>query len=183
MACLILGMNLPNYNKTYKDQMLQQLHFHFWLRRKVKQPVYQSPLHQLAAQFQFADGSNNVVGYIPTTDHAIETLSVNLLIGENPTINEVMPEPYDKEERSIPAYNPHNDYGLDDFDEDYIGHGGSREGVNDETSHYNGMESDPLKVVIAGLFHRYSVVQIEIHVKMMPLMLAIGPELQSPNLG
>ncbi|KAK4839480.1 hypothetical protein QYF36_022272 [Acer negundo] len=56
-----------------------------------------------------------------------------------------MPEPYDKEERSIPAYNPHNDYGLDDFDKDYIGHGGSREGVNDETSHYNGMESDPSK--------------------------------------
>ncbi|KAI9201349.1 hypothetical protein LWI28_022030 [Acer negundo] len=107
------------------------------------QPIYQSFLHQLAAQFQSAGGSNNVVGYIPTTDHAIETPSVNPLIGENPTINEVMPEPYDEDERTIPDYNPHNDYGLDDFDEDYIGHGESRKGVNDEKTHYDGMESNP----------------------------------------
>ncbi|KAK4852565.1 hypothetical protein QYF36_025062 [Acer negundo] len=96
--------------------------------------------------FQSVGGSSNVVGYIPTTDHAIETPSVNPLIGENPTINEVMPEPYDEDERTIPDYNPHNDYGLDDFDEDYIGHGESREGVNDEKTHYDGMESNPSEV-------------------------------------
>ncbi|TXG63708.1 hypothetical protein EZV62_010702 [Acer yangbiense] len=53
-----------------------------------------------------------------------------------------MPEPYNEDERSIPDYNPHSEYGLDDFDEDYIGHGGSCEGVNDELAHYHGMDSD-----------------------------------------
>ncbi|KAK0607983.1 hypothetical protein LWI29_023554 [Acer saccharum] len=48
-----------------------------------------------------------------------------------------------EDERSIPDYNPHTDYGLDDFDEDYNGHSGSREGVNDDPAHYDGMESDP----------------------------------------
>ena len=101
------------------------------------QPVYQSFLQQLAAQFQSAGGSNNVMGSIPTTP------SVNHVISEGPTINEVMPEPCDEDDRSIPDYNPHTEYGLDDFDEDYIGHGGSREGVNDEPGHYDGMDSDP----------------------------------------
>ncbi|KAK4837032.1 hypothetical protein QYF36_002259 [Acer negundo] len=110
------------------------------------QPVYQSFLHQLTAQFQSVGGSNNVVGSIPTIDHAIETPSVNLVIAEDPTINEVMPVHYDEDENSIPDYNPYSEYGLDDFNKDYIGHGGSCEGVNDETTHYDGMESDPFEV-------------------------------------
>ncbi|KAK0578839.1 hypothetical protein LWI29_017011 [Acer saccharum] len=104
------------------------------------QPVYQNFLQQLAAQFQSTDGSNNVVGSIPTTNHAVETLSVNPIIYEDPTINEVMPGRYNEDERLI---NPHTDYGLDDFDEDYNGDGGSREGVNDDPAHYDGMDSDP----------------------------------------
>ncbi|KAK0574515.1 hypothetical protein LWI29_024849 [Acer saccharum] len=54
-----------------------------------------------------------------------------------------MAKPYNKDGRLIPQYNPHNEYGLDDFNEDYIGHGGSREGVNDKPAHYHGMDSDP----------------------------------------
>ncbi|KAK4848223.1 hypothetical protein QYF36_010517 [Acer negundo] len=94
------------------------------------QPVYQSFLHQFAAQFQSSGGSNNVLGYIPTTDHAIETPSVNPLI--------------------------------DDFDEDYIGHGGSREGVNYETTHYDGMESDPSEVSGRSLKPKEIVVDIQV---------------------
>ncbi|KAK0572686.1 hypothetical protein LWI29_035455 [Acer saccharum] len=107
------------------------------------QPIYQSFRQQLAAQFQSAGGSNNVVGSIPTTNHAVETPSVNPIIYEDPTINEVMLGRCNEDERSIPDYNPHTDYGLDDFDEDYNGHSGSREGVNNDPAHYDGMESDP----------------------------------------
>ncbi|TXG46823.1 hypothetical protein EZV62_026117 [Acer yangbiense] len=107
------------------------------------QPIYQSFRQQLAAQFQSAGGSNNVVGSIPTTNHAVETPSVNPIIYEDPTINEVMPGRCNEDERSIPDYNPHTDYGLDDFDEDYNGDSGSREGVNDNPAHYDGMDSDP----------------------------------------
>ncbi|KAI9176344.1 hypothetical protein LWI28_001672 [Acer negundo] len=106
------------------------------------QSVYQSFLQQLTVQFQSAGGSNNVVGSIPTTDHAVENPSVNPIISKDPIINEVMLEPYNKDKRSIPDYNPHSDYGLDDFDEDYIDHSGSHEGVNDEPTHYDGMESN-----------------------------------------
>ncbi|TXG60737.1 hypothetical protein EZV62_012100 [Acer yangbiense] len=109
------------------------------------QPIYQSFRQQLAAQFQSASGSNNVIGSIPTTNHVVETPSVNPIIYEDPTINEVMPRRCNKDERSIPDYNPHTDYGLDDFDEDYNGDGGSREGVNDDPAHYDGMDSDPLE--------------------------------------
>ncbi|TXG48290.1 hypothetical protein EZV62_027584 [Acer yangbiense] len=104
------------------------------------QPVYQNFLQQLAAQFQSAGGSNNVMGSIPTTNHAVETPSVNPIIYEDPTINEVMPGRYNEDERLI---NPHIDYGLDDFDKDYNCDGGSREGVNDDLAHYDGMDSDP----------------------------------------
>ncbi|KAK2655458.1 hypothetical protein Ddye_008510 [Dipteronia dyeriana] len=37
-------------------------------------------------------------------------------------------------------------------------------------------------VVVVGLFHHCLLVQVEIHLKMMALMFAIGPKLQSPNL-
>ncbi|KAK4836456.1 hypothetical protein QYF36_023345 [Acer negundo] len=77
------------------------------------QPIYQTFLQQLAAQFPSVGGSNNVLGSIPTTDP------------------------------SIPEYNPHSEYGLNDFNEDYIGHSGSREGVNDEPAPYHGMGSNP----------------------------------------
>ncbi|KAK3221293.1 hypothetical protein Dsin_008318 [Dipteronia sinensis] len=107
------------------------------------QPVYQSFLQQLAAQFQSGGGSNNVLASIPTTDHAFEIPSVNPVISDDPTINEVLAEPYNEDERSIPEYNPHSEYGLDDFDEDCIGHSGSRDGMNDEPAHYHGMGSDP----------------------------------------
>ncbi|KAK3219531.1 hypothetical protein Dsin_013501 [Dipteronia sinensis] len=98
---------------------------------------------QLATPFQSGGGSNNVLGSTPTTGHAFEIPSVNPVISEDPTINAVLVEPYNEDERSIPEYNPHSEYGLDDFDEDYIGDGGSREGMNDEPSHYHGMGSDP----------------------------------------
>ncbi|KAK0578920.1 hypothetical protein LWI29_018365 [Acer saccharum] len=107
------------------------------------QPIYQSFLQQLAAQFQSAGGSNNVVGSIPTTNHAVETPSVNPIIYEDPTINEVMQGRYIEDERSILEYNPHTDYELDDFDEDYNGDSGSREGVNDDPAYNDGMDLDP----------------------------------------
>ncbi|KAK4857578.1 hypothetical protein QYF36_002974 [Acer negundo] len=88
-------------------------------------------------------GSNNVLGSIPTTDHAFKISSVNPIIFEDPTINEVVAKSYNEDERSIPEYNPYSEYGLDHFDEAYIGHGGSREGVNDEPAHYHRMGSDP----------------------------------------
>ena len=117
---------------------------------RTDQPVYESFLQQLAAQFQSAGGSNNVVGSIPTTDHAIETPSVNPIICEDLNINEAMLERYNDDERSIPDYNPHSDYGLDDFDEDYSGHDGSREGVNDEPVDYDGMDTDPSRGGCSG---------------------------------
>ncbi|KAK2655534.1 hypothetical protein Ddye_008586 [Dipteronia dyeriana] len=52
---------------------------------------------------------------------------------KDPTINE--------DESLIPEYNSHSEYGLEDFDEDYISDGGSREGVNDEETYHHGMIS------------------------------------------
>ncbi|KAK2641338.1 hypothetical protein Ddye_023101 [Dipteronia dyeriana] len=98
------------------------------------QPVFQSFVQQLTAQFQSGGGSNNVFGSIPTTDNVFETPIGNLVIFEDPTINE--------DESSIPEYNSHSEYGLEDFDEDYIGDGRSREGVNDEATYHHGMSSD-----------------------------------------
>ncbi|KAK2643814.1 hypothetical protein Ddye_019009 [Dipteronia dyeriana] len=89
------------------------------------QPVFQSFVQQLTAQFQSGGGSNNVFGSIPTADN---------VFGSIPTINE--------DESSILEYNSHSEYGLEDFDEDYIGDGGSREGVNDEATYHHGMSSD-----------------------------------------
>ncbi|KAK2663450.1 hypothetical protein Ddye_002024 [Dipteronia dyeriana] len=94
--------------------------------------VYQSFVQQLTAQFQSGGGSNNVLGSIPTTDHVFQTPTGNPVIFEDPTINEVLAEPYNKDESSIPEYNSYSEYGLEDFDEDYIGDVGSCEGVNDE---------------------------------------------------
>ncbi|KAK3189684.1 hypothetical protein Dsin_029245 [Dipteronia sinensis] len=99
--------------------------------------------HVPEVYFQFGGGSNNVLASIPITDNAFEILSVNPVISEDPTINEVLAEPYNEDERSILEYNPHSEYGLDDFDEDCISHRGSREGVNDESPHYHVMGSDP----------------------------------------
>ncbi|KAK2663136.1 hypothetical protein Ddye_001710 [Dipteronia dyeriana] len=90
------------------------------------QPVYQSFVQQLTAQFQSGGGSNNVFGSIPTTDNVFETPIGNPVIFEDPKINE--------DESWIPEYNSHSEYGLQDFDEDYIGDGGSRKGVNYEGS-------------------------------------------------
>ncbi|KAK2638943.1 hypothetical protein Ddye_026738 [Dipteronia dyeriana] len=89
------------------------------------QPVFQSYVQQLTAQFQSGGGSNNVFGSIPTTDN---------VFGSIPIIND--------DESSIPEYNSHSEYGLEDFDEDYIGDGGSCDGVNDETTYHHGMSSD-----------------------------------------
>ncbi|TXG69382.1 hypothetical protein EZV62_004317 [Acer yangbiense] len=69
---------------------------------------------------------------------------MNPIILEDQTIDEVVKEPYNEDDRSIPEYNPHSEYGLDDFNEDYIRHSGSREGVNDEPAHDHGMGSDPI---------------------------------------
>ena len=102
------------------------------------QPIYQTFLQQLAAQFPSVGGSNNVCGSIPTTNPSFDQ-TVNPIIREDQTVDEVVAEPYNQDGRSIPEYNPHSEYGLDDFNEDYIGHSGSREGVND------GMDSDPSK--------------------------------------
>ncbi|KAK3219478.1 hypothetical protein Dsin_013448 [Dipteronia sinensis] len=79
------------------------------------QPVCQSILQQLVVQFQSAGGSNNIWGSIPTTDSTFEIPSVNPVISED---------------------------GLDDFDKDYISPDGSREGMNDEAAHCQGMSSD-----------------------------------------
>ncbi|KAK2662228.1 hypothetical protein Ddye_000802 [Dipteronia dyeriana] len=49
-----------------------------------------------------------------------------------------------EDESSIPEYNSHNEYGLEDFAEDYIGDGGSRRGVNDEATYHHGMSSDSI---------------------------------------
>ncbi|KAK2652635.1 hypothetical protein Ddye_012491 [Dipteronia dyeriana] len=94
------------------------------------------------AQFQSGGGSNNGLGFIPTTDHVFQTLTGNPIIFEDPTIHEVLTEPYNEDESSIPEYNFHSEYGLEDFDEDYIGDGGSREGVNNEAAYHHGMSSD-----------------------------------------
>ncbi|KAK2634566.1 hypothetical protein Ddye_029358 [Dipteronia dyeriana] len=85
-------------------------------------------------KFQSSGGSNNVFGSIPTTGNAFETPIGKTIIFKDPTINE--------DESSIPEYNSHSEYGLEDFDEDYIGDGGSREGVNDEATYHHGMSSD-----------------------------------------
>ncbi|KAI9195578.1 hypothetical protein LWI28_016252 [Acer negundo] len=101
-------------------------------------PIYQTFLHQLAAQFPSVNGSNNVWGSIPITDPSFDQ-TVNPIIPENQTIDEVVAEPYNEDERSITEYNPHSEYRLDDFDKDYIGHSGSRDGVNNEPAHHHGM--------------------------------------------
>ncbi|KAI9169648.1 hypothetical protein LWI28_015515 [Acer negundo] len=106
------------------------------------QPIYQTFLQQLAAQISSVGGSNNVLGSIPTTDPSFDQI-VNPIIPEDQTIDEVVTEPYNEDDRSILEYNPHSEYGLDDFDEDYIGHSGSREGVNDEPAPHHGIGSDP----------------------------------------
>ncbi|TXG52692.1 hypothetical protein EZV62_021861 [Acer yangbiense] len=106
------------------------------------QPIYQTFSQQLAAQFPSAGGSNNVWGSIPTTDPSFDQ-TVNPIILEDQTIDEVVEEPYNEDDRSIPEYIPHSEYGLDDFNEDYIRHSGSREGVNDEPAYDHGMGSDP----------------------------------------
>ncbi|KAK2648636.1 hypothetical protein Ddye_016125 [Dipteronia dyeriana] len=77
----------------------------------------------------------------------------------DPTINEFLAEPYNEDKSSIPEYNSHSEYGLEDFDEDYIGDGESREGVNDEATYHHGMSSnstdggrrESVPPVIAGL--------------------------------
>ncbi|KAI9194845.1 hypothetical protein LWI28_009609 [Acer negundo] len=112
---------IPNTTQTYLSKLLQQL----------------------VAQFQFIGGSNNVWGSIPTTYPAFEIPSVNPIISKDPTINEVVAKPYNEDERSILEYNPNSEYGINDFDEDCIGHGRSLEGDNDEPAHYNGIGSDP----------------------------------------
>ncbi|KAI9161435.1 hypothetical protein LWI28_017405 [Acer negundo] len=99
-------------------------------------------LQQLSAQFPSVGGSNTVLGSIPTTDPSFDQ-TVNPIIPEDQTIDEVVTEPYNEDDRSIPEYNPHSEYGLDDFNEDYIGRSGSREGVNDEPTPYHGMGSNP----------------------------------------
>ncbi|KAK4842356.1 hypothetical protein QYF36_020054 [Acer negundo] len=104
------------------------------------QPIYQTFLQQLAAQISSVGGSNNVLGSIPTTDPSFDQI-VNPIIPEDQTIDEVVTEPYNEDDRSILEYNPHSEYGLDDFDEDYIGHSGSREGVNDEPAPHHGIVS------------------------------------------
>ncbi|KAK2638396.1 hypothetical protein Ddye_026191 [Dipteronia dyeriana] len=91
-------------------------------------------VQQLTAQFQCGGGSNNVLGSIPTTDNVFQTLIGNPDIFEDPTINE--------DESSIPEYNSHSKYGLDNFNEDYIGDGGSPEGVNDEATYHHGISSN-----------------------------------------
>ncbi|TXG69643.1 hypothetical protein EZV62_004578 [Acer yangbiense] len=106
------------------------------------QPIYQTFLQQLAAQFPSTGGSNNVWGSIPTIDPSYDQ-TVNPIILEDQTIDEVVEEPYNEDDISILEYNPHSEYGLDDFNEDYIHHSGSREGVNDEPTHDHGMGSDP----------------------------------------
>ncbi|KAK0600283.1 hypothetical protein LWI29_013364 [Acer saccharum] len=106
--------------------------------------------------------------------------TVNPIILEDQTINEVVEEPYNEDDRSIPEYNPHSEYGLDDFNEDYIRHSGSREGVNDELAHDHGMGSDPTD---GGGCTWFLLVQVEINFKMMALMLPICPEMQFPDLG
>ncbi|KAK3198373.1 hypothetical protein Dsin_021788 [Dipteronia sinensis] len=94
------------------------------------QPVYQTLLHQLEARFQSAGGSNNIWGIIPTTDPTFEIPSVNPVISEDQTIDDVVADPYNEDDKSIPEYNSHSQYGLD-------------EAVNDEPAHYHGMSSDP----------------------------------------
>ncbi|KAK0606826.1 hypothetical protein LWI29_004849 [Acer saccharum] len=106
------------------------------------QPIYQTFSQQLAAQFPSGGGSNNVWGSIPTTNPSFDQ-TMNPIIVEDQTIDEVVEEPYNEDDRSIPEYNPHSEYGLDDFNEDYNGDGGSREGVNDEAAHHHGMDSNP----------------------------------------
>ncbi|TXG68965.1 hypothetical protein EZV62_003900 [Acer yangbiense] len=108
----------------------------------IVQPIYQTFSQQLAAQFPSGGGSNNVWGSIPTTNPSFDQ-TMNPIIVEDQTIDEVVEEPYNENDRSIPEYNPHSEYGLDDFNEDYIGDGGSREGVNDEAAHHHGMDSNP----------------------------------------
>ncbi|KAK3230071.1 hypothetical protein Dsin_001952 [Dipteronia sinensis] len=93
------------------------------------QPVYQTFLQQLEARLQSAGGSNNIWGTIPTTYPTFEIPSVNPIISEDPTIDEVV-DPYNEDVRSIPEYNSYIEYGLDD-------------GVNDEPAHYHEMSSDP----------------------------------------
>ncbi|KAK4838845.1 hypothetical protein QYF36_016908 [Acer negundo] len=105
------------------------------------QPIYQTFLQQLAAQFPSVGGSNNVLGSIPTTYPSFD-ITLIPIIPEDQTIDEVVTEPYNEDDRSIPEYNPQSEYGLDDFNEDYIGRSGSREGVNDKSDSHHGMVSD-----------------------------------------
>ncbi|KAK2656209.1 hypothetical protein Ddye_009261 [Dipteronia dyeriana] len=115
------------------------------------QPVYQSFVQQLTARFQSAGGSNNVFGSIPTTDNVFQTPIENPVVFEDPTINE--------DESSIPEYNSYSEYELEDFDEDYIGDGRSREGVNYEVTYHHGISSNstdggrrgPVPPVFTGL--------------------------------
>ncbi|KAK0582566.1 hypothetical protein LWI29_027134 [Acer saccharum] len=106
------------------------------------QSIYQTFSQQLAAQFPSSGGSNNIWGFIPTTNLSFDQ-TMNHIILEDQTIDEVVEELYNEDDRSIPEYNSHSEYGLDDFNEDYIGDGGSREGVNDEAAHHHGMDSNP----------------------------------------
>ncbi|TXG62181.1 hypothetical protein EZV62_013544 [Acer yangbiense] len=106
------------------------------------QPIYQTFSQQLAAQFPSGGGSNNVWGSIPTTNPSFDQ-TMNPIIVEDQTIDEMVEEPNNEDDRSIPEYNPHNEYGLDDFNDYYNGDGGSHEGVNDEAAHHHGMDSNP----------------------------------------
>ncbi|KAK3198312.1 hypothetical protein Dsin_021727 [Dipteronia sinensis] len=56
--------------------------------------------------------------------------SVNPVISEDPTIDEVVADPYNEDDRSILEYNSQSEYGLD-------------KGMNDVPLHYHGMSSDP----------------------------------------
>ncbi|KAK2653997.1 hypothetical protein Ddye_013853 [Dipteronia dyeriana] len=83
------------------------------------------------AQFQSAGGSNNIWDFIPTIDPAFETLNMNPVIYEDLTIEEVVADPYNEDDKLIPKYNPYSGRGL-------------YEGVNDESAHYHGMSSDSI---------------------------------------
>ncbi|KAI9201523.1 hypothetical protein LWI28_024718 [Acer negundo] len=109
-----------------------------------------APTVQLVASHHMNEDNGSNENFAPTVQpivyhHPMITRNlsldqiVNPIIPEDQTIDEMVAEPSNEDERSIPKYNPYSEYGLNDFDEDYIGHSGSRKDVNDEPTHHHGI--------------------------------------------